>query len=83
MLVFDKQVSLKENAMKYEVIRSCIINGSGKKVGDHVDIEDNTIAENLMGISRIVPVAESVVLEDRSVAVTESSPKPKTRAKKK
>ncbi len=69
--------------MKYEVIRSCIITGSAKKVGDHVDIEDNTIAENLMGIGRIVPVAEAIVIEDRSIAVTESSPKPKTRAKKK
>tara|TARA_R110002167_G_C12500679_1_gene636326 strand:- start:560 stop:769 length:210 start_codon:yes stop_codon:yes gene_type:complete len=69
--------------MKYEVIRNCIISGSGQKVGNHIDIEDKTIAENLMAIGRIVPVAEAVVLEDRSVAVTASSPKPKTRAKKK
>ena len=69
--------------MKYEVIRSCIINGTSQKVGNHIDLEDHSIAESLMGIGRIIPVAEAVVIEDRSIAVTESSPKPKTRAKKK
>lgn len=69
--------------MKYEVIRGCIILGVPHSVGSHVDLEDNSVADALMGIGRILPVAESAVIEDRSIAVTESSPKPKTRAKKK
>tara|TARA_R110000796_G_scaffold249361_2_gene377059 strand:+ start:1290 stop:1499 length:210 start_codon:yes stop_codon:yes gene_type:complete len=69
--------------MKYEVIRACIILGVPQSIGNHVEIEDRVVADNLMAINRILPVAETVVLEDRSVAVTESSPKLKTRANKK
>jgi hypothetical protein len=69
--------------MKYEVIRSCVILGVPHAVGSQVDLDDNSVINALMGIGRILPVAESAVIEDRSIALTESSPKPKTRAKKK
>ncbi len=67
--------------MKYEVVKGCVIQGQGHQTGSHVEIEDKRIIEQLMGMGRIIPVAESVVREDRSVEVTESAPKIKKRAK--
>jgi hypothetical protein len=64
--------------MKYEVIRSCVIKGSTHKVGDVVEL-DKELAENLMGIGRVVPHDESK-LEDRSIGLNVET-KPKRRAK--
>jgi hypothetical protein len=69
--------------MKYEVIKSCVIHGKTHKVGAHVEVDDKRVLENLMGMGRLIPVAESVVLEDRSIEVTESAPKVKKRSKAK
>jgi hypothetical protein len=64
--------------MKYEVIRDCVIAGSRHKVGDILEI-DAGLANDLMGIGRIMPADESKI-ENRSIGLGED--KPRRRAKK-
>ena len=67
--------------MKYEVTRACIIKGTNHKVGQIVELDDQ-LANQLMGIGRVVPADESK-LEDRSVGLETSESKPKRRSRKK
>lgn len=67
--------------MKYEVTRACIIKGTNYKVGQIVEL-DHQLANQLMGIGRVVPADESK-LEDRSVGLEVSESKPKRRSRKK
>lgn len=67
--------------MKYEVTRACIIKGTNYKVGQIVEL-DHQLANQLMGIGRVVPADESK-LEDRSIGLEVSESKPKRRSSKK
>lgn len=67
--------------MKYEVTRACIIKGTNYKVGQIVEL-DHQLANQLMGIGRVVPADESK-LEDRSIGLEVSESKPKRRSRKK
>lgn len=67
--------------MKYEVTRACIIKGTNYKVGQIVEL-DHQLANQLMGIGRVVP-ADETKLEDRSIGLEVSESKPKRRSRKK
>lgn len=67
--------------MKYEVTRACIIKGTNYKVGQIVEL-DHQLANQLMGIGRVVP-ADETKLEDRSIGLEISESKPKRRSRKK
>lgn len=68
--------------MKYEVIKSCVIQGKTYRVGQHVEL-DGFLEQELLGIGRIAPIEESQVT-NRAVGVegSEEKPKKRTRAKK-
>lgn len=57
--------------MKYEVQKGCVIKGSAYQPGAVVEVDDVT-ARALMGIGRIAPHDDSVVV-DRSVGLSDSS----------
>jgi hypothetical protein len=67
--------------MKYEVIKSCVIQGKKTKVGDVVSIEDKAAVSALIGIGRIVPYVQKEEISDRSIGLSDDSVK--TRVKKK
>lgn len=67
--------------MKYEVIKGCVINGKGCKAGDVIDLDDTSIVNSLMGISRIIPYTEKEVVVDRSVGLNDDQPKKRVKKK--
>jgi len=68
--------------MKFKVLKSCVINGTPKKVGDVVDIASDADVRALMGIGRIAPHHEPVV-QDRAIGLSEETqPKKRGRPKK-
>ncbi len=67
--------------MKYDVMKKCLIRAVEYNVGDVVEL-DLEIATHLMAIGRIAPHALESKKEDRSIGLSEDSPKPKRRAKK-
>jgi hypothetical protein len=67
--------------MKYEVIKGCVINGKKCKTGDVIDLDDTSIVNSLMGISRIIPYTEPEVVVDRSVGLNDDQPKKRVKKK--
>ena len=68
--------------MKYEVIRSCMIKGLNCPVGFVIDVDDST-AKDLMAIGRLAPHHEEPAKnEDRSVGLSGSKPKTRSKSKK-
>lgn len=67
--------------MKFQVLKSCVINGAPKKAGDVVDIASDADVRALMGIGRIAPYDEPLI-EDRSIGLSEET-KPKKRGRPK
>lgn len=65
--------------MKYEVIKGCVIHGSGHQPGAVVDLDERT-ANILMGIGRVVPADESKAV-NRSVGLKKSEEAPRVRAR--
>lgn len=66
--------------MKYEVLKSCIINRKGRQKGEILEISDEE-ARLLMGLGKIAPADEQVIVENRSVGLDEES-KPRRRGRK-
>lgn len=69
--------------MRHEVIKGCVIKGEICSVGQIVDIDDKRVLDNLLSLGRVIPASDPIVIEDRSVELTDSAPKLKKRAKKK
>ena len=67
--------------MKYEVLKSCIINRKGRQKGEILEISDEE-SKLLMGLGKIAPADEPVIVENRSVGLAEDT-KPKRRTRKK
>tara|TARA_R110000868_G_scaffold313856_3_gene574869 strand:- start:4276 stop:4491 length:216 start_codon:yes stop_codon:yes gene_type:complete len=68
--------------MKYEVLKSCIINGLSAKTGDVLDIAEQE-AKELLLMGRVIPSNKAPVVENRSVGLESSVEAPKTRTIKK
>jgi len=66
--------------MKYEVLKGCVINSQGRQKGEILEISDDD-AKMLLGLGRIAPVNEQVIVENRSVGLDEES-KPRRRGRK-
>jgi len=66
--------------MKYEVLKGCVINRKGRQKGEILEISDEE-ARLLMGLGKIAPADEQVIVENRSVGLDEES-KPRRRGRK-
>ena len=67
--------------MKYQVLKSCVIDKKPTKAGEIVDVigdEERT----LLSLGRIAPYDEPII-ENRSIGLEESTEKPKRRRVKK
>lgn len=78
--------------MNFKVMKGCVISGQPYSSGDVVDIEDERLISSLIGIGRISShteteivsediVDEHIELENRSVALKQSTKKVNRRAK--
>jgi len=67
--------------MKYEVLKSCIINKSPSKAGSIVDVTGDE-ERTLLALGRIAPYSEPMI-ENRSVGLEDSEEKPKRRGRPK
>jgi hypothetical protein len=65
--------------MKYEVLKSCVINRQPTAAGAVVEVSGDD-EKTLLSMGRITPYSEPVV-ENRSVGLKDSTEKPKRRKK--
>lgn len=65
--------------MKYEVIKSCVIDRVARNKGEIVEVVENV--NGLLGMGRIIPAAEPQITADRSVGLETSIEKPKRRGR--
>jgi len=65
--------------MKYEVIKSCVIDKVVRQKGEVIDVIENVNA--LLGMGRIIPAAEKELVIDRSVGLENSVEAPKKRGR--
>lgn len=65
--------------MKYEVLKSCIIDRVARKKGDVVEVVEDV--NGLLGMGRIIPAVEPKIKVDRSVGLETSVEQPKRRGR--
>ena len=65
--------------MKYEVIKSCVIDRVARNKGEIVEVVENV--NGLLGMGRIIPATESEIKVDRSVGLETSVEQPKRRGR--
>ena len=67
--------------MKIEFVNICSVGSAQYKKGAVADLSDD-VANKIISAGNAIPVQEETSIVDRSVGLTEDTPKPKKRAKK-